>query len=339
MSAFRPLLGAVARGETLAPQAMEEAVSLILDGAADDAEIAAFLGALSARGETADELAAAARVMRRRMVHVAAPDGVIDTCGVGGDGFNTRNVSTAAAFVAAGAGAIVAKHGNRAASSQSGSSDVLSALGLPIDITLEKSAAALQTIGCAFFFAPRHHPALTRLAPLRKTLGFRTLFNLLGPLANPCAPARQVVGAPTERQARLFADALHKLGTERAMVVHGAEGLDELSISGPSLILDVTAERITARRVAPDDAGLTMSPISAIKGGDPSDNAAAMRRLFDGERSAYRDIVVLNAAAALMVAGRANAWKDGARHAEAAIDSGAAKRKLADLASFLGDAT
>ena len=297
----------------------------MLDGRFEDAAVAGFLTDLSLRGETSVEIAAAALAMRERMIEVAAPPGAIDVCGTGGDGSHSLNVSTAVAIVVAAAGVPVAKHGNRAASSKAGAADTLEALGLDLD---RASAAAEQTLadlGIAFLFAQKHHPALAQLAPIRRAIGRRTIFNLLGPLANPARVTRQLIGIARPDYLETVAGAVELLGTESTMLVAGEEPLDELSVAGPSRVLRVGA---TPERVEPEDAGLARHPLDALRGGDAAFNAAALRMLLAGEPGAYRDAVLLNAAGALIVAGRTNDWREGGSQAAAAIDSGAASRLL-----------
>lgn len=313
----------------------ERAFGILLDGAADDEEIGAFLTALATRGETADEIAGAASAMRARAVPVAAPAGAIDTCGTGGDGARTLNISTAVAFVAAGAGAIVAKHGNRAASSASGSSDVLAALGLRIDADPVLSERALREARCAFLFAQRHHPALARIAPIRKKLGIRTMFNLVGPLANPAMVRRHVVGVASPALIDKMTAALAALGAERAFVVHGSDGLDEATLSGPTDVAELRSGAIRRFTIVPGDAGLSEATTDAVRGGGPAENAAALARLLDGERSAYRDIVLLNTALALMAAELAQSPREGASLAAAAIDNGRARMAFETLKSIV----
>jgi anthranilate phosphoribosyltransferase len=331
VSAFRPFLVRALSGVALSGDEMREAAALLFDGAASEIEIAGFLSALAARGETPDEIAAAAAEFRARAVCVEGPDDLVDTCGVGGDGLSTLNISTAAAIVAAGAGARIAKHGNRAVSSRSGSADVLEALGLKLELTDAQRRASWGEAGCAFLFAPGHHPAAARLGPVRRALGARTLFNLLGPLANPAGARRQLLGVPNERLMSKMASALMTLGVERAFVVHGADGLDELSISGPSALIEIRAGSSRALTITPTDAGLPVHPIEAVRGGPPEENARAIEALLNGARGAFRDIVALNAGAALTLADRALSIRDGARLAEAAIDDGRAKETLRRL--------
>lgn len=305
------------------------AFAAILDGAVSDEAIAAFLVALSDRGETATEIAAAAREMRARLIPVTAPPGAIDVCGTGGDGHHTLNVSTAVSLVVAACGVPVAKHGNRAASSKAGAADTLEALGLDLDRAAQIAERSLAEIGICFLFAQKHHPALARLGPIRRAIGRRTIFNLMGPLANPAGVTRQLIGIARPAYVPIYAQALASLGIERAMVVSGDEGLDELSMAGGNDVADVTADGIVAmRRVSAADAGLPSHPIDAIRGGDPAHNAAALQALLLGEHGPYRDAVLLNAAAALMVAGRAETLVEGVAQAAEVIDKGLAKTLL-----------
>lgn len=331
MSAFRPFLEKAASGEVFAETDMASAISLLLEGAASDIETAGFLMALRARGETSAEIAAAARAMRERALKVEAPDNVIDTCGTGGDGAGTFNISTAAALVAAGAGAVVAKHGNRAASSRAGSVETLEALGVRTDVAPEIISRAIREAGVGFMHAAIHHQAVARVASVRKALGVRTMFNLLGPLANPAGATRQLVGVFSADLVEPVAQALLKLGAHRAWVVHGEDGLDELTLSGQSYVAEIMDGRITSFMVTPEDVGLERAPSSALKGGEPAENADAIRRLLNGERSAFRDVVVMNASAALIIADRANTLEEGAKEAAAAIDDGRAKIALERL--------
>jgi anthranilate phosphoribosyltransferase len=314
---------------------LEEAQALfgrMLDGGMTDAEIEATLVALADRGETAAEVAGAALAMRARMIQVKAPADAIDVCGTGGDGQHSLNVSTAVALVVAACEVPVAKHGNRAASSKAGGADTLEALGLNLDRAAETAEATLADLGIGFLFAQKHHPALARIAPIRKALGRRTIFNLLGPLANPAGVKRQLVGVASPALIPLYAEAMEMLGTERAMIVSGMEGLDELSIAGESLILTIGFD-LGHHNIAPEGVGLPRHSLTALKGDDAAYNAAALRRLLAGEREtaqdlAYRDAVLLNAAAALIVAGKAHDGEDGIEEAAEAIDKGLAKALL-----------
>ncbi|WP_174274281.1 anthranilate phosphoribosyltransferase [Sphingomonas bacterium] len=305
-------------------QSADQAFADILDGKVPDAAVAAFLIALSDRGETSIEIAAAARALRRRMLPIAAPADAIDVCGTGGDGHHTLNVSTAVALVVAGCGVPVAKHGNRAASSKAGAADTLEALGLDMARAGESAEASLAELGICFLFAANHHPAMRRIQPIRKAIGRRTIFNLMGPLANPARTMRQLIGIARPDYVGTYAEALALLGDGRAWVVSGEEGLDEISIAGPTALVEVDGGATRARTLLPEDAALPRHPIAAIRGGDEAENAAALRRLLGGEQGAYRDAVLLNAAAALMVAGEVADLPAAAARAAEALDTGAA---------------
>ena len=311
---------------TAVPQA-EAQFGAMLDGELGDDEIAAILTELHQRGETAEEIAGAVLAMRARMKCITAPVEAIDVCGTGGDGQHSVNVSTAVALVVAACGVPVAKHGNRAASSLAGGADTLEALGLNLQHASDRAEETLPDLGIAFLFAQAHHPALARLAPIRKALGRRTIFNLTGPLANPAGVTRQLVGVAHPRLIALYRDAMRLLGSEAAMVVSGEEGLDELSIAGTSHIATVGLERF-AGEIAPLDAGLMPQELSALRGGDAAFNAAALRNVLLGEPGAYRDAVLLNSAAALIVAGEVDDWFEGVEEAAEAIDKGLANGLL-----------
>jgi anthranilate phosphoribosyltransferase len=297
----------------------------MLDGQMSEAEITSLLIELADRGETAEEIAGAAKAMRARMIRINAPENAIDVCGTGGDGAHSLNVSTAVALLVAACDVSVAKHGNRAASSKAGAADTLEALGLNLDRAAESAEASLADLGICFLFAQKHHPALGLIMPIRRAIGRRTIFNLLGPLCNPAGVKRQLVGVADPKLIAVYAEALSMLGAEDAMVVAGDEPLDELSISGSSTVARVGGGTM---RIDPAIAGLPAYPIEALKGGDAQYNAAALRHLLTGEAGAYRDAVLLNAAAALMVAGEARDWKDGVEEAAEAIDKGLAKALL-----------
>ncbi len=304
----------------------------MLDGHMSDMAIAELLILIGERGETTGEIVGAARAMRSRMRRISAPAYAIDVCGTGGDGQHSLNVSTAVALVVAACEVPVAKHGNRAASSKAGGADTLEALGLNLDRASETAEATLADLGICFLFAQHHHPALGPIAPIRKSLGRRTIFNLLGPLCNPGGVTRQLVGVPSSFLIPLYAEAMAGLGMDRALIVSGAEGLDELSISGPSHVATV-GFALPYDVITPADAGLEAHAPDAIRGGDAAYNAAALRRLLEGERDtaqdrAYRDAVLLNAAAALIVAGIASDLRAGAEEAAEAIDKGLAKTLL-----------
>jgi len=306
----------------------EAAFGAMLDGEPSDEEIAQFLVALSDRGETAAEIVGAARAMRARLIPVAAPANAIDVCGTGGDGHHTLNVSTAVALVVAACGVPVAKHGNRAASSKAGAADTLEALGLDLDRAAQTAEETLADLGVCFLFAANHHPAMRRIQPIRKAIGKRTIFNLMGPLANPARVRRQLVGIARPAYVPIYAEALARLGTERSFVISGDEGLDELSLAGGNEVAEVAGGEVRMKRVYAEDANLSSATIEAIRGGDPSYNAAALRRLLQGEHGAYRDAVLFNAAGALLVAGEVQSWTEGAEEAAEAIDKGLANALL-----------
>ncbi|MBN8846316.1 MAG: anthranilate phosphoribosyltransferase, partial [Sphingomonadales bacterium] len=305
-----------------------DAFATMLDGGASDEAITEFLITLSDRGETMVEIAAAAKAMRERMIPIDAPAGAIDVCGTGGDGHHTLNVSTAVAIVVAACEVPVAKHGNRAASSKSGAADTLEALGLDMERAARMAEAQLADLGICFLFAAHHHPALRRMMPIRKAIGRRTIFNLMGPLANPARVSRQLVGIARPAYVPVYAEALHRLGTEHSRVISGDEGLDELSLAGGNEVAVVTPEGVRMQRSVAADAGLPTHPIAAIRGGDAQENAAALRSLLQGERGAYRDAVLYNAAEALVVAGAAENLIDGVEEAAEAIDKGLANALL-----------
>lgn len=306
----------------------EAAFGDILDWKADPAEVARFLVDMTVRDETSIEIAACARAMRDRMIAVHAPVGAIDVCGTGADGQHSVNISTAVAIVVAACGVPVAKHGNRAASSKAGAADTLEALGLDLDATAESAERCLADLGIAFLFAQKQHPTLTALAPIRRQIGRRTVFNLVGPICNPARVSRQLIGIARPDFLPVYAEAMELLGTEAAMLVAGDEPLDELSVCGPSTMVRIGKCGSGTIRVDPSDAGLERHPIEALRGGDPAYNAAALRRLLQGERGAYRDAVLLNSAAALMVAGKVNTLMEGAEEAGEMLDNGLANALL-----------
>ena len=330
MNNLKPTLARLAIGATLSAEESEQAFGIIMSGEATPAQIAGMLMAMRVRRETVPELTGAVRAMLSRMTRVQAPPNAIDVCGTGGDGAGTLNISTAVAFVLAGAGVPVAKHGNRALSSRSGAADVLIALGVDVDTPLERLPAILAETNCVFLFAPRHHAALRHAAGPRVELGTRTIFNLLGPLANPASVRRQLTGVFDPAWARPMAETLAALGTERAWLVHG-QGLDELTVAGENHIVTLEAGRIDAFTLTPEEVGLHRAPISAIQGGDPATNATALLALLHNEPGAYRDTVLLNTAAALVVAGQADTIHAGLAQAAASLDTGAAFATLEKL--------
>lgn len=305
-----------------------DAFAAILDGTVDDESIASFLIALSDRNETAIEIAAAAQAMRDRLIPVAAPANAIDVCGTGGDGHHTLNVSTAVALVVAACDVPVAKHGNRAASSKAGAADTLEALGLNLDRAAETAEATLADLGICFLFAAAHHPAMGRIHPIRKAIGKRTIFNLMGPLANPAGTKRQLVGIARPAYVPIYAEALAMLGSEKSLVISGDEGLDELSLAGGNEVATVIGDTVRMGRWSAADAGLPSHPVSSLRGGDPAYNADALRRLLMGETGPYRDAVLFNAAAALLVADAVPDLHAGVEEAAEAIDKGLAKALL-----------
>jgi len=328
MSLFDALLRRVETGHDLEEEEARAVFTLILGGGLDHASIASMLLAIRNKGESVSEISGAARAMRARMNAIAAPEGAIDIAGTGGDGHGTLNVSTAAALIAAGAGAVVAKHGGRAGNSATGPSDVLAALQVNIEPPLAVLERGLREIGLAFLFTPRHHPALCFVAPVRRKLGVRTIFNLLGPLTNPAGVRRHLIGVFNRSWSRSMAESLAVLGSKRAWIAHGSDGLDEISTTGITHITALENGALRTFETTPRDASVPLASLSEIQGGDAKTNAAAMRRLLDGEGGAYRDIAVLNAGAALVIADRAKTLADGAALAARAIDSGAARAKL-----------
>ena len=328
---MKPLIAAVAE-RSLTEAEAERAFGLLFDGEATDAQIGAMLMAMRVRGETVDEIAAAARVMRGKCVAVKAPEGAIDIVGTGGDGKGTLNISTAAAFVVAGAGVPVAKHGNRNLSSKSGAADALGQMGINVMVGADVVERALAEAGIGFMMAPMHHPAIAHVMPTRQQLGTRTLFNVLGPLTNPARVKRQLTGAFAPWLIRPMAEVLAALGSEAAWLVHGSDGTDELSIAGPSSVAALSGGSVEEFEITPTDAGLPTHPFAAILGGSPEENGAAFAELLNGAGGAYRDAVLLNAAAALMVAGAVRDLPAGVETAAQSIDSGAALRAVETLA-------
>ncbi|HEX2152110.1 MAG TPA: anthranilate phosphoribosyltransferase [Stellaceae bacterium] len=324
---MRPLLAKLAGGRPLSEAEAETAFDLIMTGNATPSQMGALLMALRVRGETDDEITGAARIMRAKAVTIDAPPGTIDTCGTGGDGSGSFNISTASAIVAAACGVPVAKHGNRALSSKSGSADVLTALGVNIDADPPLVRRCLWEISIGFLMAPRHHSAMRHVAPTRVERGTRTIFNLLGPMSNPAGARRQLVGVFAPEWTRPMAEVLGRLGAERAWVVHGA-GMDELTTAGVTRVAEFNDGRVIEFDVVPEEAGLQPATPEDLKGGEPTHNAALMRDLLGGARDPLRDVVLLNSAAALVVAGRAETLREGAEIAAGAIDSGAARRIL-----------
>lgn len=316
----------------LSEEEATEAFELLFSGKASNAQIAGFLIALRMRGETVNEYFAASQAMRSRCKSVNAPPGSIDIVGTGGDGKGTLNISTATAFVVAGAGVTVAKHGNRNLSSKSGSADVLTCLGIEVMVGPEVVSNAISTLGIGFMMAPIHHPAMAHVMPVRTELGTRTIFNILGPLTNPAGVTRQLTGAFSKDLIRPMAETLKKLGSDKVWVVHGDDGTDELSICGRSSIAELNQGIVTEFTVVPEDAGLPRHELVTILGGTPKFNADALIKLLDGDLSPYRDAVLLNSAAALMISGAVTSLKEGVELAKESINSGKAKFKVKKLA-------
>lgn len=328
---LKQVITKVSTGATLDRAEMRTALDAMMSGDATPAQMGAFLMAMRVRGETIDEITGAAEFMRSRMTGVEAPVGAIDIVGTGGDSHGTYNVSTCATFVAAGAGARIAKHGNRSVSSKSGASDVLASLGVKLEITPEQITRCINEAGVGFMWAPMHHAAMKHWAPIRGELGIRTIFNVLGPICNPAGVKRQIVGVFALELVKPIANVLNNLGSEHVWVVHGHDGMDEMTTTGSTTIAELKGGKINMFEVTPADAGLLPAKMSDLIGGDSTVNADAIRRVLDGNREPYRDIVVLNAGAALVVAGLAADLREGVEKATASIDTGAAKQSLIKL--------
>lgn len=332
-----PYLDRIVRRENLPEEDAHRAMSIVLAGQATTPQIAAFLVALRMKGETADEVVGFARAMRAAANVVDAGEGagpLLDTCGTGGDGMSTFNISTIAAFVVAGAGVRVAKHGNRSISSRCGSADLLEALGVKVGLSATESGRAIRELGIGFLFAPALHPAMRHAQPARLELKMRTVFNLLGPLANPAGASAQLVGAPSSAAAELIAEALARLGLERGFVVHGSDGLDEITTTGPTLALEIKRGAIAHRTLGPDDFGVPQASSEDLRGGHPVLNAEIARAVLSGSAGPQRDVVLVNSSAALVATGKARDFREGVALAAASIDSGAALAKLTALADW-----
>jgi anthranilate phosphoribosyltransferase len=331
---LRQLIQKVSGGATLSEEESRRALEQMTDGAATPAQMGAFLMALRVRGETVEEITGAVQMMRARMHPVAVPDGAVDIVGTGGDGHGTYNISTCAALIAAGAGLRIAKHGNRRASSRSGASDVLATLGVKLEVPFATIARCVEEAGVGFMWAPMHHPALKHWAPVRTELGFRTIFNLLGPIANPAGVRRQVVGVFSWQWVEPIAEVLRNLGAEHVWVVHGHDGLDELTTTGATDVAEVKNGKVTVFEVTPADAGLAPAKLSDLKGGDETYNAAAIREVLAGKKTPLRDVALLSTAAALIVGGKATNLIDGVALGAHSIESGAAQRALDRLVAI-----
>lgn len=325
---FKELLGMVGSGQRLSVPQAQRAFEIMMSGEATPAQMGAFLMALRLRGETVEEITAGALTMRAKALAITAPDNAIDTCGTGGDASGTFNISTAVSLVLAGLGIPVAKHGNRAQSSKSGAADVLKELGVNIDADMPLIARSIREAGVGFLMAPRHHAAMKHVGPVRVDLGFRTIFNLLGPLSNPAGTRRQLVGVFAKEWVEPVARVLANLGAEKAWVVHGSDGLDEITTTGPTHVAELNGGKVTTFTVEPVDAGLPLARPEQLKGGDAASNALALSALLDGQTGPYRDIVLMNSAAALIVAGKVTDLKAGVVLAAGSIDQGKARQAL-----------
>ena len=339
---LKPFLRKLTAGSNLTRREASEAMEIIMEGAADDAQISAFAVALRMKGETAEEITGCALALRKRAGSIsperAAGARLVDTCGTGGDSLGTINVSTLAAFVAAGAGLPIAKHGNRSVSSRCGSADLLESLGIPVDLPAERVKGCLDRTGLAFLFAPRFHPALRHAAGARRSLGMRTIFNLLGPLCNPAGARRQLIGVYDPSRLRIMAEVLRTLGARRAMVVRGDDGMDELTVTGPTTVFELKEGRIRRHDLTPEQVGLKRWRLAALRGGAPEENASRALAILEGGRGAGREIAIYNAGAALLVGGAARTLRQGVDMARESIDRGLARAKLEEVRSFCVEA-
>jgi anthranilate phosphoribosyltransferase len=324
MVEIKALIGQIASGAALSRETAYEAFASMMSGEVTPSQIGGLLMGLRVRGETVDEITGAVKAMRAKMLPVKAPDNAIDVVGTGGDASGTFNISTCAAFIVAGAGVPVAKHGNRALSSRSGAADVLGALGVKIDIPPQTISACIRDAGIGFMFAPAHHPAMKHVGPTRVELGTRTIFNLLGPLSNPAGVRRQMVGVFSRQWVEPLAHVLKNLSSDRAYVVHGSDGLDEITTTGPTLVASLEGGTVRTFEITPEEVGLARAAPEALRGGDAETNAAALQAVLEGRKGPYRDVAVLNAAAALVVAAKAKTLAEGVRLAQHAIESGKA---------------
>jgi len=331
MSDFKSLIGKLGTGTPLSRDEAAAAFAYMMSGEATPAQVGGLLMAMRVRGETVDEITGAVSAMRDRMLRVEAPENAVDVVGTGGDGSGSVNVSTCAAFVVAGAGVPVAKHGNRAMSSRSGAADVLASLGVNIDIAPDRIGRCICEAGIGFMFAPTHHPAIRHVGPVRTELGTRTIFNLLGPLANPAGVTRQMVGVFARQWVEPVAKVLANLGATSAWVVHGSDGLDEITLTGPTYVTELAGGGFRSFDITPEDGGLVTVRDADLRGGDAAANAAALKAVLNGAKNHYRDVVLLNAGATLIVAGRAKDLKEGVMLAAGSLDSGAAAERLSRL--------
>lgn len=331
MADFKPLIDKVANGQPLTAEEAENAFDIMMSGEATPSQIGGFLMALRVRGETVEEITGAVRTMRAKMTPVEAPSDALDIVGTGGDGSGSYNISTCSAIIAAGAGLKIAKHGNRSLSSKSGAADTLAELGVNIDATPETISECINQAGVGFMFAPAHHAAMRHVGPSRVELGTRTIFNLLGPLSNPAGVKRQIVGVFSKSWVEPLAHVLNQLGSDRIWVTHGQGGLDEITPTGTTWVSELKDGKVTSFEIEPEDAGITRWTLDDLKGGDPKENAIALRAVLAGEKNAYRDASIMTAGAALLVAGKADDLKSGTAMAAAAIDDGRASATLEKL--------
>lgn len=334
MDDLKSIIGKVATGASLSRDEAASAFDAMMSGEATPSQMGGLLMALRVRGETVDEITGAVSAMRSKMLTVTAPRDAVDIVGTGGDGSGSVNVSTCASFIVSGAGVPVAKHGNRALSSRSGAADVLASLGVKIDLKPEQVGRCVRECGIGFMFAPAHHPAMKNVGPTRVELATRTIFNLLGPLSNPAGVKRQMVGVFSRQWVQPLAQVLKNLGSESAWVVHGSDGLDEITLTGPTFVSALHNGEIRNFEVTPEEAGLSLCEAGALRGGDADANAIALQSVLDGKPSPYRDVALINAAAALIVAGRAKDLKEGVAIGARSIDSGAANAKLKHLVTI-----
>ncbi|WP_306144115.1 anthranilate phosphoribosyltransferase [Roseibium sp. MMSF_3412] len=331
MTTFKEFIAKVADGHTLTPEEARQAFDVILSGSATPSQLGGFLMALRVRGESTAEVTGAVATMRSKMLTVDAPDDAIDIVGTGGDSSGSYNISTCTAIVVAGCGVPVAKHGNRSLSSKSGAAEALSELGVNIDIAPDRISDCIRKAGIGFMFAPLHHAAMKHVGPTRMELGTRTIFNLLGPLSNPAGVKRQMVGVFAKKWLDPVAQSLKELGSEKAWIVHGSDGMDEITTTGPTYVSELKDGTVAAFEISPEDAGLPLARAEDLKGGLPAENAAALRQVLAGAKNAYRDIVLFNAAASLMVADKAKNLKEGVEMAAASIDDGTSAQTLEKL--------
>lgn len=328
MDDLSPLLAKLVSGASLSHDEAESAFSSIMGGKADPIQVASMLTAISQRGEALEEIVAGAEVMRSHATHISAPSGAVDTCGTGGSGIDSYNISTAAAFITVAAGIPVAKHGNRAASSKSGSADVLEALGGNIELPMDKVQQSLDETGFTFLFARAHHSAVRHVVPVRAALRFKTIFNVLGPLSSPANAKRQVLGVYDRRLVLPLAKVLRDLGSTHSWVVHGSDGLDEITTTGPTYVAELKNGEVTEFEVSPEDVGLVRVDLDQIRGGTADHNASAIRAMFDGHQSAFRDVTLMNAGASLLVGGKAESFAEAVSIAARLVDRGDAKQAL-----------